>query len=292
MNRYLQLHFLVLLLAATAILGELISISSVELVIWRTLIACLGAGAWLAFRRRPLWPGKRTALLLTGIGLIIGVHWMCFFGAVKVANISICLAGLATIPLFTAFTEPLLEKRRVRLFEVLLGLLVFAGISVVAGAIDTSKLPGLMLALAGAFLAAVFPVLNRRLVTTGGDPLTMVGWEMLGALIAALVLLPWFGSVTGLVAWRGLDWLWLLSLALVCTVFAHGLHIRLLKDFSAYTMNLAISFEPLYGILAAALFFGEHKQLPLMFYAGLSTILLANVIHPMCVKRARAKATA
>lgn len=290
LKHYVQLHLLVILLAATAILGELISISSASLVIWRTLIAAAGAAFWVAIvRKRSIWPENGGAKWLLGIGLIIGTHWTFFFEAVKVSNISICLAGMATVPLFTAFTEPFLEKRRVRPFEVMLGLLVFAGILVVAGSLDRKYLLGLGFALFSAFLAAVFPVLNRRLVTAGGDPLRMVAWEMAGALTAALVLFPILGKGESLFRWQGYDWLWLLCLALVCTVFAHGFHIQLLRHLSAYTMNLAISFEPLYGILAAAVFFGEYKQLSPMYYAGLGTILLANIIHPMFVKMARKK---
>ncbi|HVJ46985.1 MAG TPA: EamA family transporter [Luteolibacter sp.] len=288
MNRYLQLHVLVLVLAATAIFGELISISAVGVVVWRTLFASLGAAFWVAvIRRHRLWLGGAAVRSLLGIGVIVGVHWICFFQAVKISNISICLAGLAAIPLFTAFTEPLFEKRRIRPFEVLIGLLILVGVATIAGAIQSKDLPGLGIALLSAFLAAVFPVMNRRLVTTGSDPMTMVAWEMAGALMAALILFPWMSEGESLFAWSGFDWLWLLSLALICTVFAHAFHIHLLQKLSAYTMNLAISFEPLYGILAAAILFGEYKQLPPMYFVGLAAILLANVIHPICVRLTR-----
>lgn len=288
LKHYLQLHGLVLLLATTAILGELITLPAAGLVMWRTLFAALGAAAWVMLvRRHSLWPGKRAAMAFVGIGFIVGLHWICFFGAVKLANISVCLAGMATISLFTAFTEPFLERRRVRPFEVLLGLLVVGGIGVVAGSIGREHLSGLGVALLSAFLAAVFPVLNRRFVTGGSDPLTIVAWEMAGALGASLLLFPLVGGGVSLFAWQGLDWLWLLVLAWVCTVFAHGFHIRLLKHLSAYTMNLAFNFEPLYGILAAAVFFGEHHQLGPMFYAGMATILVANVLHPLVQRRVR-----
>ena len=284
MKHYLQLHLLVLLLATTAILGELISLPAAGLVIWRTLFASIGAALWVTLvRRHSIWPGKKAARAYVGIGFVVGLHWICFFGAVKLSNISVCLAGMATISLFTAFTEPLLEKRRIRPFEVLLGLLVVAGIGLVAGFVSKQHLLGLGVALLIAFLASVFPVLNRKLVTGGSDPLTMVAWEMVGALAASLLLFPFVGGGVSLLAWKGLDWLWLLLLALVCTVFAHGFHIRPLKHLSAYTMNLAFNFEPLYGILAAALFFGEYKELHPLFYAGLATILLANLLHPLLV---------
>jgi drug/metabolite transporter (DMT)-like permease len=284
-RHYLQLHLLVFLLATTAVLGELITLPAAGLVIWRTAFAFIGAMAWvLAIRRKSPWPGMKTAAALFGIGTLVGLHWICFFGAIKLANISICLAGLATISLFTAFTEPLLEKRRVRPFEVLLGLFVVAGICLVAG-FERGRLLGLAVALLSAFLAAIFPVLNRRHVTAGSDPLVMVGWEMAGACTVSLLLFPWIGGRVSLLDWKGLDWFWLLLLAWVCTIFAHGFHIRLLKHLSAYTMSMAFNLEPVYGILAAALLFGEHKQLHPLFYAGMLTILAANILHPLILPK-------
>ena len=285
MRLYLQLHLLVFLLATTAILGELISLPAAGLVIWRTIFASLGAMAWLmAVRRKSPWPGWKLARAFFGVGILVGLHWICFFGAIKLANVSICLAGLATISLFTAFTEPFFERRRVRPFEVLLGLLVVVGIALVAG-FERGYLPGLGVALMSAFLAAIFPVLNRRLVTAGGDPLVMVAWEMAGACAVALLLFPLIGGGTPLLAWKGLDWLWLLLLAWVCTICAHGFHIHLLRRLSAYTMSMAFNLEPVYGTLAAALLFGEHKELHPLFYAGMLTILLANVLHPLTLRR-------
>ena len=285
MRLYLQLHLLVFLLATTAILGHLISLPAAGLVIWRTIFASLGAMAWvIAIRRKSPWPGWKAASTFFGVGILVGLHWICFFGAIKLANVSICLAGLATISLFTAFTEPLLERRRVRPFEVVLGLLVVVGIALVAG-FERGRLLGLGVALLSAFLAAVFPVLNRRLVTTGGDPLVMVAWEMAGACVISLLLFPLVGGGVPLLAWQGLDWLWLLLLGWVCTIFAHGFHIHLLRHLSAFTMSMAFNLEPIYGILAAALLFGEHKQLHPLFYVGLLTILAANVLHPLVLSR-------
>jgi tripartite ATP-independent transporter DctM subunit len=91
--------------AATTILGRLASVSAPVLITWRCLIAALGAFLWVAMmRNRKLWLGRREVGNLLGVGAIIGLHWLCLFGAVKLANVSIALAGLATLSLFTAFT--------------------------------------------------------------------------------------------------------------------------------------------------------------------------------------------
>lgn len=286
---YLTLHGVVFLFAATAFLGHVISLSAPAVVIWRTGLAALGAAVIVLLGRRgALLPERRTLLALVAIGAIAGIHWLCFFGAIRLANVSICLAGMATTSLFTAFTEPLLEGRKVKPLEVALGCLVAVGILLVAG-FERGRFAGLLVALLGAFLAAVFPVFNRRIVRTGAvDPMVMVTWEMLGALGACLALLPLIpasGGYVGLFAWHDFDWLWLLILALVCTVLAHALHISLLRQITAYTANLANNLEPVYGILGAAWLFGEHRDLHPGFYAGAATILAANILHPLLSRR-------
>jgi len=286
---YLQLHLLVALLATTAVIGRLITLNAPALVCWRTFLAVLG-GLFLVgvILRKPVLPPPGTMLPLLGVGAIVGAHWLCFFGAIQLANISICLAGMATISFFTALTEPLLERRRVRPLELWLGLLVLAGIVLVAG-FERGRLLGLAVALLGALLAAVFPVLNRRLVHRQGmDARVMMTWEMAGACLVCLLALPFVGggvAFGGLFDLQGLDWFWLLLLAWVCTVFAYAVHIELLRHLSAYSSNLAFNFEPVYGILAAALVFGEHREVHPGFFVGMAAILIANIAHPLILRR-------
>lgn len=292
---YLRLHLLVVVFAVTGVFGHLISLSSPALVAWRAFLAATG-GAFLVavVLKRGLRPPRGRLLPLLGIGAIVGLHWICFFGAIKLANISICMAGMATTSFFTAFSEPLLERRRVRPLEIALGLLMVSGIVLVAG-FERGRLAGLAVALLSALLASVFPVLNRRLVNQGAmHPLAMMSWEMAGACLVCLAAIPWLDgpdAYARMFRMRGLDWLWLLLLAWVCTVFAHAYHIHLLRYLSAYTSNLAVNFEPVYGIVFAAVLFGEHHQLHPGFFLGATTILLANILHPLILRHlARRKA--
>jgi len=292
LKRYAQLHFLVLILAATAVLGKLISLSSLGVVAWRTFFAFLGACVWVGLirprlaRRKnvaaaPLWPGRGPVLRLIGIGALVGIHWLCFFGSVKLSNVSVCLLGLTTMSLFTAFTEPFFDRRRVRGFEVLLGLLIIGGVSL---GFEMRYAAGLLVAMGAALLAAIFPALNRRLVKAGGDPQVMVAWEMLGALLVTLIATPFLSSYGELFAWHGLDWMWLLVLAWGCTVFAHSFQIHLLRHFNIYSMILAINFEPIYGVLAAAFLFNEYKELDRRFYFGMGATIVANLLHPAILR--------
>jgi len=273
--------------AATTILGRLATVSAPVLVTWRCLIAAAGAFLWVAMmRNRKIWLGWRKVAKLLAVGAIIGLHWLCLFGAVKLANVSIALAGLATLSLFTAFTEPLLTHRKIKPFEVALGMLVLAGICMIAGA-ETGYVLGLCIALLSALLAAVFLVLNRTIVIGGGDPMVMVGWEMVASTAVCFLAVPVFdpGGLSALGVGNARDWVWIILLALVCTVFAQALTNRLLNSITAYDFNLAANFEPVYGIIAAALVFGEHAKLSPAFYAGALTIVLANFLHPWLRKR-------
>ena len=286
---YLQLHLLVLLLATTAVWGKLVSVSALALVWWRTVLAAPAAlllAAW--WFRRPVLPGAGEIVRLLGVGVIVGLHWMCFFGAIRISNISICMAGMATQSFFTAFTEPWFERRRVCRSEVGLGVVALLGIGLIAG-YERGHWLGLGVALLGAFLAAVFPVFNRHLVLRRRmDPLVMVGWEMVGCVLVCTALLPLFdgaGAYAGLFRLQGWDLPLLLLLAWVCTVFAHAFHIHLLRHLSAYTGNLAMNFEPVYGIVMAALLFGEHRAMHPGFFLGAGAIILANIAHPVIQRR-------
>ncbi len=242
---------------------------------------------WVALKRnRRIWLGWREVGKLLGIGAIIGLHWLCLFGAVKIANVSIALAGLATMSLFTAFAEPLFTRRRIRPFEVFIGMIVVAGVCLIAGAESGYSL-GLCIALLSALFAAIFLVLNGIVMVEGGDPMVMVGWEMAASAAVCLAAVPIFdpAGFPSLDVRDGWDWLWIAILAIICTVFAQDLTNRLLRSLSAYDINLVSNFEPVYGIIAAALIFGEHGSLKPAFYLGALTIILANFLHPLLKKR-------
>jgi drug/metabolite transporter (DMT)-like permease len=283
----LQLHLLMLIFAATTILGRLSSLSAPVLVTWRCLLATAGAMLWVKIMsNRKLWLGRFVVGKLMGIGVLIGLHWLCLFGAVKIANISIALAGLATLSLFTAIAEPLLNRQRIQRYEVMLGLLVLGGILLIAGT-QSAYFLGLGLALLSALLAAIFMVVNKHMVVTGSDPMVMVFWEMMAAAAVCCLAIPIFdpSGFEAMAFTDPMDWLWLLILAFGCTVYAQDLTNRLLRQISAYKFNLAANFEPVYGIAAAALIFGEHEELQLTFYLGALTILLANFLQPRLQRR-------
>lgn len=285
---------LILILAVTAILGKLIALPAPELVLWRTGLAALMLLLWQKI-------GKQTALKIStlharadtlkalGTGVILGAHWMTFFGSINLSSVSICLAGMATTSFFTALTEPAINKSRLSGSDLMLGVMVIPGLLLIVG-FNGHHWQGLVCALVSAFLAALFPVMNRRLVLRGIPPPTLTFYEMIGAFASCAVVASFTGEVPIAVLPSIRDFIWLLVLAGLCTAFAFSFHIHLLRHFTAFATNLAINFEPVYGILLAMLIFGEHKDLHPSFYLGLLTIIAANILHVVLKRRADKRA--
>jgi drug/metabolite transporter (DMT)-like permease len=284
---YLHLHFLVLIWGFTAIVGLMVSISPVALVFYRTSLAALGLALLIFVKGKGFKATSRDILRMLAVGLVLSSHWILFFASARVSTASVCLAGMATTSLWTSLIEPLVNKRPVRLLEVGLGILAFAGLYVVFR-FEFDHALGLFLALVSAMLAAVFTVANSRLVQRI-DAYIITFYEMVGASIFSLLFLglaEWRGWTAPAPVWpKGQDWLWILFLAWICTVYASTMATQLMKHFSAYLINLTINLEPVYGIALAFFFFGEKERMTDGFYLGTILILLAVLLYPFLNNR-------
>lgn len=242
---------------------------------------------WLAITKRALlrlpW---RTLFGVLGVGALVGTHWTCFFWSISLSNISVALAGFATISLFTAFTEPLIERRPLRRSELLCGGIVIVGILFIAGRLDPQHLTGLGISLVGALLASIFPVFNRRLMAAGNSSRSLLLYEMIGASVVAAIAIPFIKPYHFQFP-TSQDWLPLLVLAIICTLIAHTWNIHLLRRLTAYTANLTMNFEPVWGIILGAVVFHEYQELHAAFYCGTALIILANFLDPWLRRRPR-----
>ena len=287
-NKYsILLQLLVIAAACTAILGRLIELPAIPIVFWRTLLAAIIMLIWLTLTKRaPIQIKAHEIWSALGIGAIMALHWITFFGSIQLSNISVCLAGLASLSLFTAFTEPIIERKKPKLTEMLLGLMVIPGLLLIAGA-AWHHIIGLLCALVSAFLASLFPVLNRRLTLRGLAPETLTLYEMAGAAAVCFIASSIYSPQTTVQLPSPNDWLWLGILATFCTVWASSTQIYLLRRFSAFTTNLVLNLEPIYGILLAAVIFSEHQDLNFVFYLGATCIVSANLIHAYISRKAK-----
>ena len=281
-KHYALLHLIVLIWGFTAVLGLLISIPSVEIVFFRTLIASVALVVLLWFRKVDFGVQGQVVSLL-GTGALIAIHWILFFGAARVSTASVTLAGMATCSLWTSLVEPFMTRRKVQAYEVLLGLLVIIGLYVIFR-FEFDHALGLSMAILSALIAAVFTVLNANFGKRH-DAYLVTFYEMVGATVSISLFFPiyqrWI-STNGQLYLNpsAMDWLWLLVLALVCTVYAYSMSVELMKYVTAFAMNLTNNMEPVYGILLAVLIFGESEQMTPQFYLGTSIILMSVFAYP------------
>ena len=275
----LQLHVSVFLAGFTGILGVLIELNEGLLVWYRMAITVVTLLALLVLRKK--WqhlPFTQVKKLL-GIGMLIALHWVFFYGSIKMANVSIGLVCVAGAGLFTALLEPLFLKVKIKWPEVALGLLSLLGIFLIFK-FDARYRLGIGLGIVSAILASIFSVLNKKEVDKQPAQMMMV-YELTGGLFLLTLLMPFYLNYFNVVkVFPTLsDIGWLLILSWLCTVLAMDLILQALKKVSAFTQNLTLNLEPVYGILLAFLVYQENKQLGTSFYLGISCIVLSVVFQ-------------
>jgi drug/metabolite transporter (DMT)-like permease len=237
------------------------------------------------FTKKIKWLYWKEMLPLIGIGGIIALHWVTFYGSIKYANVSIALVCFSSVGFFSSFLDPLLSNRKMIVSEVLLGLLVIIGVYLIFH-FDQQFRTGILFGLISAFLATIFPILNKRFVGKhDADTITFYeiggGWMVLNFVVPVYLL---FSPVTNYLP-DAKDMFWLLFMSLFCTVLAFNLSVRALSKVSPFTVNLSFNLEPVYGILLAFLLYNEHKTLGPSFYAGISIIILTVVLQTLKVWR-------
>ncbi|MEL6720799.1 MAG: DMT family transporter [Bacteroidota bacterium] len=285
---YLELHIAVLLFGFTAILGDLINLPAVSIVWWRVLITSFSIVFLINVRNIFKELPREKILKFMGIGILVGLHWVCFYGSIKLANASVALICMATTSLFTAFLEPLLFRQKLKWYEVVLGMLIIPGMILIVNSLESGMLLGFWVGLASAFLAASFAILNKKMITNA-RPLAITFLELSSAWIFLCLVFPVYylstPEETAFLPPTVMDWLYLVLLSLLCTTLAYTLSIRALHHISAFASTLTINLEPVYGIFLAWILLKEHKELNSNFYIGVAIILVSVFSYPYLKKK-------
>lgn len=276
---FIQLHIAVFLAGITAILGKLISINETWLVWYRLLITVITLWVLYFFQKRITAIAWKDVLRITMVGAVVALHWVTFYGSVKYANVSIALVSFSLLGFFSSLTEPLVMRKKPHMIEMLLGLLSVVGVALIFH-FDGRYKTGILLGVLSAFLAALFTVLNKKLLQHN-QPQTVTLYELSGGFVVLSLLMLLYNvyQPSSFVVPTKNEWVWLLLLSWVCTVLAFYLSLTALKKISPFTVNLTYNLEPVYGILLAFIIFHENKYLHSSFYVGLSLVLLAVLIQ-------------
>jgi drug/metabolite transporter (DMT)-like permease len=280
---YLQLHASVVLWGFTAIFGRLITLRELPLVWYRLIFTCLSMLLLPGLIREMRKISRRDIFILAGIGCLVCLHWVCFYGSIKASNVSVALSCLATGSFMTAFIEPVVFRQKLKYHELLLGLLVIPGVYCIYYFSEFHG-KGILLGLMAAFLSSLFTVLNKKVVERC-SPRSMTFIELGSGFIFLSPLMLIFGQFSSPAFTPApLDWLYLVLLAVACTTLPFVMALHALRHLSAFASTLIPALEPVYGIFLAILLFHEDKQLNPLFYLGTLIIILTVFIHPLLSK--------
>lgn len=286
LNNQLRLHFIVFLWGFTGVLGELISLQAIELVFYRMGFAILALWLWALWRKKEIRVGPKALGQYFLAGAVIAVHWITFFHAIKISNVSVTLACMSTAALFVSFLEPLLHRRKLRLTETLLALLGVLGLFLIFR-FEGDYRAGIYTAVFSAFLAAVFSTVNGLLVKQDSASKISI-YELTAGWMVLVGILVFQGKLNeGLPSLVGWDLIWLIILGTICTAYAFIVSVDVMRELSPFTVTLTINLEPVYGILLALLIFGTDEAMSPYFYAGTLIILISVVLNGIVRRRTR-----
>jgi len=278
LKNQLHLHFIVFIWGFTAILGALISIDAVPLVWYRVLFASLALFLFLKLRKIRFAETWADLLRLAFGGLLVALHWVTFFHAIKISTVSTTLITLSSSAFFVVLIKPFFERKKFQLYELLLALMAILGFVIIFKS-ETLYAEGMVIALISAFLVALFSVLNSRFIQR--YTATKISfYELFFACVFLSVFLLASGDISiEFFQLSGSDWLYLIILSLICTAYPFVVATNLLKKMSPFTIVLTNNLEPVYGIILALLIFGDKEMMSLEFYSGALVILLCVILN-------------
>ena len=282
LKSYLHLHVIVFIWGFTAILGKLISLEALDLVWYRMLFASVIMTFVVLFNKEKIKVPFNVLIGFIVSGIIIAAHWLTFYQAIKVSNISITLACLSTGAFFASILEPIFYKRKVIWYELLFGIIVVVGLGIIFN-VETKFKTGIYLAVTSAFLSALFSVINGKYAKEY-DPNVISLYELSSGVFFLSIYLFFAGSFTP--AFFSLsvnDLIWLFLLSSICTAYAFSASVKVMKFLSPFTVMLTINLEPIYGIILALLIFKDGEEMSPLFYVG-ALIILVTVIANGIVK--------
>ena len=272
-------HFMVVIFGFSSVLGALISLEAIPLVLYRMGLASVGLAFFFFFfqphyfKLSPKMWGK-----VSLGGIIIAIHWVTFFHAIKVAGVSLTLSMMATGAFITAMIEPLLIRRKILGYEIIFGGITAIGVGVIFNA-EFEQFYGILIALLSAFLSALFTILNNQMVKHA-LPITLSFYELLVGTLVCGIYVMFFGNYTwSSFAFHGYDWIWILILAWVCTSYAFNVSIKVMKHLSSFTIMMIINLDPIYGILLSLAIWNEREYLSPSFYLGFFIVLGSILVN-------------
>ena len=278
LKSYLNLHLIVFIWGFTAILGALISIQSDALVWYRMLLASVFLFLFILFKKESFRIPTKEFFKLIFVGLLIALHWIFFFEAIHVSNVSITLAVFSLGAFLASILEPIFYGRKVLWYEVFFGLVIIAALAMILQ-VEINYFQGIMYALVSIIVGVLFTLMNGKLIEKH-EPSVITFYEFLaGVLFITIYFLFTQKFNVNFFILTTNDWAYLFILSSVCTAYAFTASVKVMRILSPYTVMLTTSLEPVYGIVLAYFIIGGNEKMSVEFYIGAVLIVVTVILN-------------
>jgi drug/metabolite transporter (DMT)-like permease len=278
LGSYLNLHLIVFIWGFTAILGALISINADALVWYRMLFAGIFLFLFILFKKKSFVVPPKEFFKLVFVGFLIAVHWIFFFKAIHISNVSITLSVFSLGAFLAAILEPLFYGRKVLWYEVFFGLVIIAGLGIILQ-VEMNYFEGMMYALASIIIGVLFTLMNGKLIEKNDSAVITFYEFMAGVFFISIYFLFENKFTIEFFTLTSNDWILLLILASVCTAYAFTASVKVMQKLSPYTIMLTTSLEPVYGIILAYFLLGGKEKMSFGFYMGALLIVVTVILN-------------
>jgi drug/metabolite transporter (DMT)-like permease len=278
LKSYLNLHLIVFIWGFTAILGALITITADAIVWYRMLLAGVFLGAFIVFKKKSFRIPTNALLKLVFVGLLIALHWITFFHAIHVSNVSITLSIFSLGAFFASLLEPLFYGRKVLWYEVFFGLIIIAGLGMIMN-VEVNYLEGMIYALVSIILGVLFTLMNGKLIEDHDSSVISFYEFIAGVFFISLYFLYQNKFSVDFFVLTFNNWMLILILASICTAYAFTASVKVMEKLSPYTVMLTTNLEPVYGIILAYFIIGGKEKMSVSFYIGAVIILITVILN-------------
>ena len=278
LQAYLQLHLIVFIWGFTAILGALITIKADALVWYRMWFACIFLLLFIVLKKKSFKIPMKEFFKLIFVGLLIAIHWVFFFKAIHISNVSLTLVVFSLGAFIASLLEPLFYGRKLLWYEVSFGLLIVVALSLLLQ-VEINYFEGMIYAFASLILGVLFTLVNGKLIKHH-DSSVITFYEFLsGVFFITLYFLYQHQFTDNFFKLTSKDWILILVLSSVCTAYAFTASVKVMQKLSPYTVMLTTSLEPVYGIVLAYFIIGGKEKMSVEFYVGALIIVVVVVIN-------------
>ncbi|WP_166926244.1 DMT family transporter [Flavobacterium poyangense] len=278
LKSYLNLHLIVFIWGFTAILGALITIDAENLVWYRMLLAGVFLGFFIAYKKQSFQVPVKEFFKLIFVGLLIALHWIFFFKAIHISNVSITLSIFSLGAFFASLLEPIFFGRKILWYEVFFGLIIIGGLALILQ-VEIKYLHGVYYALASIILGVLFTLMNGKLIADH-EPSVITFYEFGAGVFFISVYFLCTGKFNAdFFSMSFNNWILILVLASVCTAYAFTASVKVMQRLTPYTVMLTTNLEPVYGIILAYFILGGKEKMSTEFYIGAIIIVITVILN-------------